>query len=533
MPQLYKFYKKHFKAVLFIAVAGLTFLAWWNRFIQDDAFISFRYADNLVRGWGLTWNNGERVEGYTNFLWTLMMGGVIRLGGDPVIWSAIIGICCFACSLILTYRISLLIFQSDDVSLMIVVLLGTHFTFSAYATGGLETAAVTALSLGIVYMILWWHATKRIRPVDALKLSILLTLSVLMRLDSSIVCLIAAPAAAHQLLRENSPLRSRLVKVALLVVPFVFVIGCWFAWKLSYYGDILPNTFYVKVASVESIGRGFHFLHRYAVSYLLYPFPLLSIFAVRRFFAPARYSLTLLLVLMVSWMAYVVKVGGDFMEFRLLVPVMPFMFILLGWLLFVFIQSAVIRGGLVLVILFGAFQHVATFSYNPEDGIESVPQLHTHVAGPDQHWAEIGKVLGAAFHYDPAVCIATTAAGAIPYYSRLTTIDMLGLSDKFIATQGYYIGRTAGHERISTLTYLQERKVNLLISHPYMTKITEPVKKFPLVPGVSKTKLMEFNEIEIPIDSTYKLIVLYLTPNHFLDSAIEKNQWKVQRLANR
>jgi hypothetical protein len=39
--------------------------------VCDDAFISFRYADNLVRGHGLVFNLGERVEGFTNLAWTL------------------------------------------------------------------------------------------------------------------------------------------------------------------------------------------------------------------------------------------------------------------------------------------------------------------------------------------------------------------------------------------------------------------------------------------------------------------------------
>ena len=58
----------------------MVFFAWWNRFIQDDAFISFRYAENFARGAGLVWNAGERVEGYTNFLWTMLMGVVIIVG---------------------------------------------------------------------------------------------------------------------------------------------------------------------------------------------------------------------------------------------------------------------------------------------------------------------------------------------------------------------------------------------------------------------------------------------------------------------
>ena len=55
-----------------IGALGIVF-AVVNRFVQDDAYISFRYARNLADGLGLVWNAGERVEGYTNFLWTLML----------------------------------------------------------------------------------------------------------------------------------------------------------------------------------------------------------------------------------------------------------------------------------------------------------------------------------------------------------------------------------------------------------------------------------------------------------------------------
>jgi hypothetical protein len=54
----------------FLALLGM---AWKNRFIQDDAFISFRYAFHSAQGQGLVWNLGELVEGYTNFLWVLIL----------------------------------------------------------------------------------------------------------------------------------------------------------------------------------------------------------------------------------------------------------------------------------------------------------------------------------------------------------------------------------------------------------------------------------------------------------------------------
>src|SRR5262245_10458405 len=55
-------------------------LATVRRWVCDDAFISFRYADNLVHGLGLVFNAGERVEGFTNFLWTLWIALGMRLG---------------------------------------------------------------------------------------------------------------------------------------------------------------------------------------------------------------------------------------------------------------------------------------------------------------------------------------------------------------------------------------------------------------------------------------------------------------------
>src|SRR5690606_33595760 len=56
--------------------------AWAVRMVQDDAFISFRYSQNLANGHGLVFNPGEKVEGYTNFLWTWLFSIPERLGWD-------------------------------------------------------------------------------------------------------------------------------------------------------------------------------------------------------------------------------------------------------------------------------------------------------------------------------------------------------------------------------------------------------------------------------------------------------------------
>ena len=72
----------------FMAVAFLFAPSW----TCDDAFISFRYVDNLVAGHGLVFNAGERVEGYTNFLWVILLAGLQSLGMDPIPASRLFGL---------------------------------------------------------------------------------------------------------------------------------------------------------------------------------------------------------------------------------------------------------------------------------------------------------------------------------------------------------------------------------------------------------------------------------------------------------
>ena len=51
----------------------------------DDAYIAYRYAENWARGLGPVFNSGERVEGYSDFLWVALLTPVARLGGNVVI----------------------------------------------------------------------------------------------------------------------------------------------------------------------------------------------------------------------------------------------------------------------------------------------------------------------------------------------------------------------------------------------------------------------------------------------------------------
>ena len=366
-----------------MAFIGLVFLAWHNRFIQDDAFISFRYARNLVEGNGLVWNPGERVEGYTNFLWTVMIAGGMKLGLDPVVFTQILGLICFALTLIFTHKLARLL-VSPNWALLTMLLLGTNYSFSAYATGGLETQLQALIFTVTMYLLFGVMREERKYSIMAI-ISLLLSAGLLTRLDSAILAAVVIPIIVYQLLKEKSGMQVKVAKELLLVIPLVAIISIWFAWKLSYYGDILPNTYYAKAAGVSEPARGLWYVYSFMTEYWLAPFLLLGTVAI---WAKRNSQMSVLLTFVVLWLAYVIRVGGDFMEYRVLMPVLPCMMLIVVWSISWLGEARGVRVALISMILAGSLLFgirssqsslIAVSSLNVYD-IESIEQLQGHLA---------------------------------------------------------------------------------------------------------------------------------------------------------
>jgi len=115
-------------------------------FLGDDCFISFRYARHLVDGEGLVWNPGERVEGYTNFLWVLLMAGSLLAGIPPEISSVVIGLASGAGLLLALLGFSARRWGSDDLFIWVAPLaLAANRSFTGWSSSGLETMFFTLL----------------------------------------------------------------------------------------------------------------------------------------------------------------------------------------------------------------------------------------------------------------------------------------------------------------------------------------------------------------------------------------------------
>ncbi|MDQ2855528.1 MAG: hypothetical protein M3R68_04310, partial [Acidobacteriota bacterium] len=364
-------------------------------------------------------------------------------------------------------------------------------------------------------------------------LSVLLSLAVLTRLDSLLIVGVVLFVALVDIFQGGKSATRRTAQGIYLITPLVLIVGVWLIWKARFYGSVLPNTFYVKVASLNSFKRGIIYVYLFFHSYWLVLFPFVYLICAKRLLQKHNRAWLVLSVSTVVWLLYVVAVGGDFMEFRFIVPVLPFIFMQIGWLIF-HVRAVKLQVVLVLLVLAGSLHHAWTFS-NPSlryYDVESTKGLAALLTQDRTDWIAIGKVLGQSFDYDPQVSIATTAAGAIPFYSRLTTVDILGLNDKWVARHGEIVASKPGHQRRAPLSYLIERRVNLLIGHPQMVPIDSAPPEMPLDDYYFYVKITKNDGlppnpriIEIPINPGYKLRVLYLVENPLVDATIKRKGW--------
>jgi hypothetical protein len=315
--------------LLAVCAFGLHY-AWQLRWLADDAFISFRYARNLTEGKGLVFNDGERVEGYTNFLWTLILSGFLALGLDAPQVSIVLTLACLAgCLLVTTRLVHDELERRGQVPFLSVAafLLAGNYTFASFGTSGLETmfasllvllaveraargALVTAGAAGI--------AATMAHPDHAIFYALLGALLVLRSrpwawlrgaLRRPVTASLAAGARGwrHNLLGYAA--------------PFVLVYLPYFAWRTAYYGDLFPNTYYAKSGSEWYLSQGFEYLAISGITSGLWAVVPLALFGIWRQRASLVAQFTLVAVPL--YLLYVAKIGGDFMLGRLLCPAMP------------------------------------------------------------------------------------------------------------------------------------------------------------------------------------------------------------------
>jgi hypothetical protein len=289
------------------ACAWALHLGW----VGDDAFISFRYVRNFVQGHGLVYNPGERVEGYTDFLWLLLLAPFAALGVDLAQASIALTLTSLCGTLALTaYLVRRTSPEPGRVGFSLAVaIFGLNYIVACYGTSGLETM------LGTLLVLL---AVERAERGAALSAGLLAILATMTHPDHAIFYV------ALGLTLALSPDRWR--KLTRFALPFVLLYLPYFAWRWSYYGDFFPNTYYAKSADLLYFKQGFRYLLISGFSSGLWVAILPAIVGMVRFRRTVLARFTAIAAPL--YLTYVAKIGGDFMLGRLLLPLLPPVFIM-------------------------------------------------------------------------------------------------------------------------------------------------------------------------------------------------------------
>ena len=437
-----------FLIALLVAYAVVLFRTAW---MCDDAFITLRTVDNFVRGHGLVWNLGERVQAYTHPLWLFVLAGPYALTREPFYTTLVVSMMLsMAAVFLLLWRSRHSIVKLTLVGLVIV---GSK-AFVDYSTSGLENP--------LSYLLLttcWWFCLNKQGSQRAHLLLASLTGGLLMlnRLD---LALMVTPVLVFAIARAPRWVAWRMSAVALLPA-----VG-WMLFSLIYYGFPLPNTFYAKqsigIPRSEYLERGLGYLLETTVAdsttSLAIVIGLIAAIWQRRVdFLAAALGIVL-------YVFYVVWVGGDFMGGRMLsVPLAGALSLLAA----IEDGRGAIASGAALIACAGtvAISHPYLFSDPPLRGVFNGSEVKRpigavadfgiyHIADERAHYyalwllpalrgetdpsrferAEQGRALaeeGTSFH-------VFTLIGMLGYYAGqgVEIIDPLALSDAFLARVG-------------------------------------------------------------------------------------------------
>lgn len=435
-------------------------LIFFPKGVVDDAFITFRYAENFANHAVLTWNVGEApVEGYTGVVLPVTLGMLAKLGASPLISSQAIGVLSFVIGGLVFYALlgkmgilEGMQFRSWRIPIRGVLLL-LYFTapfLYTHAFAGLETVLFTTAVVACLYALITCVSSSEYQSRNDAVLLLLLLLTGLIRPEGVVLaftCLIAL--GIIRIHYQRGPWKPFVARILLL---FVFPGLIYVAWRWSYYGQILPNTYYAKSYpggfNRESLNAAIDFFLTYIALSAAGALVLVVLepdFIFKRLkdktILPSRmqlaaYGAACAFVLLVFLQYLRSRLLMDY-SFRFFVPFFPILLVGVGiaaqYGLTALNRSRMekpIRFRLVQILLAGCLLvQIANFGIQLRSETRFVSDNQRLLA--DEHIA-IGQLLEKRIPNSEWL-VAYIDSGAIPFFSKLKTVDFGGLNDNFLS----------------------------------------------------------------------------------------------------
>ncbi len=390
------------------------------------------YARNLAHGYGLVWiPGGQRVEGYTNLLWVCFMAlfHLMPISAAKISLGIQISGCIFLLlNLWCVREIARTLWpESRRAATAAVLLTAFYYSLDNWALQGTEVSILTLMSSAAVLAALRFDVRR-----TRVTLAAILGISTLVRLDAAGFALVLLAS-----ILVLSPWKRWRQVMAIGAVVALFL-AAQTVFRIAYYGDILPNTYFLKMTGypvIPRIARGLFV----AIVFLFPLLPLVLLTFYERVLRGAPRSVTLLAMPLAGQLLYSIYVGGDAWEWwggcnRYVAVVMPLFMILTARAIDLAYRS---RSGRSAAIGFAAATAGALVLINARN----FPMFLMLTAPPQtpENAEMIEQALLVARVTESDATIGLVWAGTIPYFARRPGIDLLGKNDPKIAHQQSHI----------------------------------------------------------------------------------------------
>ena len=414
--------------------------------LADDAMISLKYAQNLIHHGQLVWNLGEKVMGITNPGWTLIMAGTMLL---PIPRN-LAGLPVAALGLIINLALIYIIYQTltksygNSIAFLLSLWLGVYMPLVFWSVHGFETAAQTLFIAAATIKIL----PPKISGEKTIAALPYLWAAYIIRPDAALF--IALLSVAALILNWNSPLRKK--AILFVCLSGAIILGTLIAQKL-YYGDWLPNTYYLKsTGGAKSIAGGVVYFAKSLWSDGILPIFALAVLGIYSWLRQKSLQTgTLLMAAMIAiWSAYIIWTGGDaFPHARFFMPAIPaLIFAAAEGIEFILITH---KNPVLHAPIRNAGQMLFACAVGIFFGLLMLWQVANYpdFFGPDKN--RVDRVAVAQYleklSLPPGTKIAVFEAGTIPFLlPDFRYIDLLGKNDRHIARTKAHPG-LIGHNK--------------------------------------------------------------------------------------
>jgi len=443
-----------FSSILF----SLLVYCFWP-FTVDDTFITLRYSYNFASGYGPTYNPGfQPVEGYTSFLYMILMTIPHLFNLNAIIFAKSVGIIATLAYIVLSFKFVLELTHFLDnrykyvpASVFVLIIVSIPGT-TVHAVSGMETAFYSLLTIFFFYLTFIFQRHPERRKANLLTfIGLLLGLT---RPEGNLIVGVGLLCILFTLQRKQ-----KRMFITSILLFYILPGGIYFLWRTMYYGLLLPLPFYLKVTHQSFLG-GLNDVIRFIVYIGIHIgiLVLLSFLKLNlRLLIPSIISVTFILI----YFTFPTHIMGY--EWRYMFPIVPFISIIaavgVGVLLFLicslhlsskrknYLYSFCISIGICVLIFIGFSIDVA----------RSIKKWRQYAHGLSMAHITLGKYLNEFNSINelppnklPSLAIAD--AGAVPYYSKWHTIDTYGLNELNIALSGKHEPR-----------YIFSKKPDLLV----------------------------------------------------------------------